>query len=478
MQNKVTYTVGMHITDDETFGSNEHASINRGGTLVLDAGTPQREDLTIGKCGGEVRVELRVIYRQEAGGAVNVTGKALLYEGTSVNTGDLDGRAEFSGVVNSGQNRTFSLRVRNTDEGGDFADMTVAVGNLALSENDPCANIDAKAAALGAGFTGAAVSGCEAVRGGHRRRYQNCDIYYSPPTGAHEVHGDIRRKYDAKGGPNSDLFLPATDETTTPDGVGRYNHFSGNGSIYWHPRTGPMEVRGGIRARWAQTGWERGAYGYPTSDELNISQTPWQWYSDFQNGVIFFEGNAVVEPATASLGGAGVLAAFDAAFRSRTSGDARVQIDSVVVVGISDTAYDFTRSGNRVVTYRVSGEISSGHWFVPDPDFEVTIPVQFVSTPQPDARREVTLLARQAGVINIHVSNFAGIGVGDVAKALREKLAAIFASPIRLGTVPAAAGLLSFKVMKDGGLTLYFRPDLAGRFAAVAAQNMLDNIKI
>ncbi|WP_226342662.1 LGFP repeat-containing protein [Deinococcus sp. AJ005] len=478
MQNRITHSVRMDITDDETFGSDEHAHVTRGGTLVLDTARPKLTDLTIGKCGGEVRVELSVTYRQAAGGAVSVSGRALLYEGTSENTTDLDGRASFDGTVASGASRGFNVRVRNTDEGGDFADIRVDVNNLALNENDPCPNIDAKAAALGAGFTGNAVSGCEAVRGGHRKRFQNADIYYSPSSGAHELHGEIRRKYDSRGGPDSDLALPVTDETGTPDGVGRYNHCSGNGSIYWHPRTGPMTVRGGIRARWAQTGWERGAYGYPTSDELNIGQNPWQWYSDFQNGVIFFEGSGVVEPATASLSGAQVLAAFAAAFRRRTADDPRVNIDSVVVIGVSDSAYDFTRSGNRVVTYRVSGEISSGHWYIPDPNFEVTIPVQFAASPPPDARREVALSARQAGVIGIHVDNFAGLGIHDVANALHDKLAAIFNRPIALGSVPAIAGLLSFKVMKDSGLTLYFRPDVAGRFAAGAAQTMLNDIRI
>jgi len=58
-----------------------------------------------------------------------------------------------------------------------------------------------------------------------------------PPSHAFEVHGDIRKKYDALGGPGGPLGLPLTDETATPDGVGRFNHFQG-GSIYWTPRTG------------------------------------------------------------------------------------------------------------------------------------------------------------------------------------------------------------------------------------------------
>ena len=58
----------------------------------------------------------------------------------------------------------------------------------------------------------------------------------------------------------------------TPDGIGRYNHFSGTGgaSIYWTPQTGAWAIYGAIRQHWAALGWERGLLGYPTSDEFNI----------------------------------------------------------------------------------------------------------------------------------------------------------------------------------------------------------------
>ena len=58
--------------------------------------------------------------------------------------------------------------------------------------------ISQKASQLGQEFTGNAVSGVETVTGGYRVRYRNCDIYYSSKTGAHEVHGDIRSKYNAR----------------------------------------------------------------------------------------------------------------------------------------------------------------------------------------------------------------------------------------------------------------------------------------
>ncbi|PEJ12640.1 hypothetical protein CN675_24440 [Bacillus toyonensis] len=96
-------------------------------------------------------------------------------------------------------------------------------------------------------------------------------IYWSPRTGAHEVHGAIRDKWAELGWEKSFLGYPITDELTTPDGVGRYNHFLHvgrlhEGSIYWTPETGAHEVHGAIRDKWASFGWER--FGYPITDEL------------------------------------------------------------------------------------------------------------------------------------------------------------------------------------------------------------------
>lgn len=42
--------------------------------------------------------------------------------------------------------------------------------------------------------------------------FQHADIYWSAATGAHEVHGAIRDKYNSLGGPNGQLRLPVTDE--------------------------------------------------------------------------------------------------------------------------------------------------------------------------------------------------------------------------------------------------------------------------
>ncbi len=107
-------------------------------------------------------------------------------------------------------------------------------------------------------------------------------IYWSPKSGAHVVLGAIEAKWSAVGWERSGLGYPTTDETITPDKVGRYNHFS-YGSIYWTPTLGAHYVLGAIQAKWASLGWERSKLGYPRSDEFSI---PGGRRSNFQHGYI------------------------------------------------------------------------------------------------------------------------------------------------------------------------------------------------
>jgi hypothetical protein len=84
------------------------------------------------------------------------------------------------------------------------------------------------------------------------------------------------------------LGYPITDETVTPDGIGRYNHFQ-NGSIYWSPTTGAHEVHGSIRAEWARRGWEQSGLGYPVSDEIDEPDGSGR-VSLFEHGAIHWNG--------------------------------------------------------------------------------------------------------------------------------------------------------------------------------------------
>ncbi|MBI2603751.1 MAG: hypothetical protein HYW48_11930 [Deltaproteobacteria bacterium] len=100
------------------------------------------------------------------------------------------------------------------------------------------------------------------------------------------VHGAIYQRFKAPGELTSFLGFPVTDELTTPDTVGRYNHFQ-QGSIYWRPCIGAFEVHGLIRNLWAAQSWENGKLGYPKSNELTTPDQVGR-YSLFQGGTVYY----------------------------------------------------------------------------------------------------------------------------------------------------------------------------------------------
>jgi len=128
--------------------------------------------------------------------------------------------------------------------------------------------IQAKYTALGgaSSYLGAASGAEYQIAGGWAQNYANGVIYYTAAAGAWAVSGSILARYQALGGPSSVLGFPITDETGTPDGVGRFNHFEG-GSIYYTSATGAHAIYGLIKQKWAALGWERSPLGYPTTDE-------------------------------------------------------------------------------------------------------------------------------------------------------------------------------------------------------------------
>ena len=99
------------------------------------------------------------------------------------------------------------------------------------------------------------------------------------------VIGEIRKKWLALGGEKSVLGKPLTDELKTPDGIGRFNRFQG-GFIYWTPKTGAHEIHGAIRDKWAALGFEESWLGYPISDEEKFPEGG--RVSSFQRGAIYW----------------------------------------------------------------------------------------------------------------------------------------------------------------------------------------------
>ena len=121
---------------------------------------------------------------------------------------------------------------------------------------------------------------------GRYNHFRGGSIYWHPKIGARVIHGAIRDKWASLGWERSFLGYPTTDETATPDGRGRYNHFQG-GSIYWHPKTRAHEVHGAIRDKWASLGWERSSLGYPRTDEMTTLDGKGR-VSRFQGGWIYW----------------------------------------------------------------------------------------------------------------------------------------------------------------------------------------------
>lgn len=123
--------------------------------------------------------------------------------------------------------------------------------------------------------------------GGRVSFFDSGAILYRPDLGTYEIHGAIFRRWRDLGGING-LGFPLTDELTTPDTRGRYNHFE-RGSIYWTPQLGAWEVTSDIKDAWAAGGWEQGPVGYPLAKPGRMPGV-FTDFQDFERGTIYAFG--------------------------------------------------------------------------------------------------------------------------------------------------------------------------------------------
>jgi hypothetical protein len=120
----------MRIVDDETFGSKEEERVPFSDAKTLDDDQLEQIIAVEEGVGGEVRLELSLNAQLLDSQGIRISGTALLFEGTSEDTDDLDGQHFFNFVVRPGRTVNHTFRVRNTDEGGDFADVRFTCRNL------------------------------------------------------------------------------------------------------------------------------------------------------------------------------------------------------------------------------------------------------------------------------------------------------------------------------------------------------------
>ena len=378
------------------------------------------------------------------------------------------------------------------------------LGLLVDYENAKAA-IEAKAASLGPLGEGTP-DDLRQLADGWVRSYPACDIYVSQATGAHEVHGDIRRKYDAVNGPGW-LGLPTSDETGTPDGRGRFNHFARDASIYWTPSTGPMIVRGAIRKFWADAGWERGSWGYPVADEQRIpglyppGDAPNLAWSAFQNGMGFSQGAGCLPAVFASATREEILGAVRSMFDRKLkpvsvevgliSVTVRPGLGSVEFLGVEDWTRGFWAAVPRTLGLRLNGFVSTP--IVGDPTFQIDLWLRFVtvwptgSFQYPKTKTVVGTLARY------HV-DVDGVAADTIADAIEDNLKSAFAfdpsrpeipdwsialADVDTGASQRGRGAIDFldvMLAADGSLQVLVNPipPSIGEFRRNFAQSALD----
>ncbi len=143
------------------------------------------------------------------------------------------------------------------------------------------------------GLAGLPTTEEEAVAEGRRSRFDNLDIYWSPSSDAHAVLGAIRGHWEELGGPGGGPGFPISDElpvTKEAREIGRVQRCT-DGAIYWSGPTGAWWVHGDILKSWEQTyGGPTGQLGFPISDE-GASPSGAARYSDFEQGVLYWPGS-------------------------------------------------------------------------------------------------------------------------------------------------------------------------------------------
>ena len=220
-------------------------------------------------------------------------------------------------------------------------------------------------------------SDVEAVPGGFMQHFQNCDIYYSSKTGVHEVHGEIKAKYDALLGAFGKLGLPITDELSNGDPIGRYNDFV-SGSIVWTAHTGPMTMMNPIRDFWRANG-AQGVFGYPVYDQHRVAWTPdphVEWCG-FENGNIVQAPDGVLAALAAEITPADlrkvVRAKIDTEFHK--TGDNVGLHPNVETEAVGTWSHGFWASVPRDITFALHGFHDNGA--LPDTNFKITLGLRF-----------------------------------------------------------------------------------------------------
>jgi hypothetical protein len=329
------------------------------------------------------------------------------------------------------------------------------------------------------------------------QHFQAGDIYYSPATDAHEVHGDIVQKYDALGGPLGELGFPVTDGITSGDPIGTASHFQA-GAIYSHPQIGPRMVRGDIMNTWlAAGGILNQDYGYPTRDEhqLRVGEhiddpnpnIPILW-STFENGAIAKSQRGIDKARVATVTPDHLTAFIRKRFDENLKKvDSDLGLDpGVQIVKVLGWDYDPSQSTGRAIVLKLTGFHSNP--VIGDTTFSITMGLRLgwkLSDTPPDPASRTMLASLLPNTLVVDAS---GAGADQAKQGLIDGIQKQFASPMPVADVPLIAPILGIQVWTvadliitaEGGLLLLLNPSpsestLAGLIQG-GAQSALDQM--
>ncbi|MFN8019672.1 MAG: twin-arginine translocation signal domain-containing protein [Acidimicrobiales bacterium] len=178
-----------------------------------------------------------------------------------------------------------------------------ATDNNTVNHGAPCLTTDCgtaiakKYAELGgtAGFLGPPIAEekANADKRGRVRRYQHGNIYWTPTTGAHEVHGPILTEFGKQAGVNGILKYPTSDTRTSSDKKSRYSNFE-HGRIYDRGSAGVFTVPAPYFAKHEALGGVHGTLGYPIA-AVRTSSDKASRYQNYEKGRIYVQGSRVTE---------------------------------------------------------------------------------------------------------------------------------------------------------------------------------------
>jgi uncharacterized protein with LGFP repeats/GH25 family lysozyme M1 (1,4-beta-N-acetylmuramidase) len=120
------------------------------------------------------------------------------------------------------------------------------------------------------------------------QNFQAGSVVWSPSTGAHpSPSGPIRTAWQQSAFENGAMGYPTSAVQCGLKDGGCYQNFQ-KGAIIWSQGTGAqLSVTGPIRTSWANSGFEAGSMGYPTSGQV-CGLTAQGCYQNFQNGAILW----------------------------------------------------------------------------------------------------------------------------------------------------------------------------------------------